>query len=46
MTILDAAAERRKLRRVLGRLDPIFVTHLVGLDTAAARCGIGGDARC
>ena len=46
MTVLDAAAERKKLRRVLGRLDTIFflISAMVVVDTIGAIAIGGGQA--
>ena len=45
MTVPDAAAERRKLRRVLGRLDTIFflISAMVVVDTIGAIAVGGGQ---
>ena len=45
MTVLDTAAERRKLRRVLGRLDTIFflISAMVVVDTIGAIAVGGGQ---
>jgi amino acid transporter len=46
MTVLDAAAERKKLRRVLGRLDTVFflISAMVVADTIGAIAIGGGQA--
>lgn len=45
MTVLDTAAERRKLQRVLGRLDTIFflISAMVVVDTIGAIAVGGGQ---
>jgi amino acid transporter len=45
MTVLDTAAERRKLRRVLGRVDTIFflISAMVVVDTIGAIAVGGGQ---
>jgi amino acid transporter len=45
MTVLQAAAERKKLRRVLGRLDTIFflISAMVVIDTIGAIAVGGGE---